>query len=376
MSDKPLSEIANPQTRIDEFDLRVRRGSPAELARTLLEGIGDVYPPLRKRAGRTAADVDDRALTDVLSGLAVGDRRVNPVARAHALEDDDVPPPNAPVRQAACLALRGAKDDASLEALVAASDDEDADVRYQALVSLHFRAPAEDVLRPIIDERLVDDDSEVRIVAAQIVGDRGWTDYVDDIESMWADATGELHLQLAFVLSDLASHDNVQLRDATRDELVDELIDALSDEETVAAATQALARLDAEQARDELRGVVNGWFGHPLHKVEAAAALVQLGDDQGADYLAKSLDSHRKDARGYAIRLVGKLGLDEYFARLEEKARSDDYHADTAVLALGDFGGESARDALEDIADDHPNDEVRALAQNTLATLNRTQDSR
>ena len=59
MSERPLSDIPNPQTRIDEFDLRVRRGEPSVVVRTLLEGIGDVYPPLRKRAALTAADIGD-----------------------------------------------------------------------------------------------------------------------------------------------------------------------------------------------------------------------------------------------------------------------------------------------------------------------------
>jgi HEAT repeat protein len=369
MSQKPLSEIANPQTRIDEFDLRVRRGDPARVACTLLEGIGDVYPPLRQRAARTAADIDDHAVRAVLTGLAVGQRRVGAVADTYGLGDDDVPPNNAPVRQAACLALRGADDAESLDALFEATADDEDDVRYQALVSLHFRDAPDDRLRAIVDVRLDDEDPEVQIVAAQIVADRGWTHFADRIETMWRDAHGELHRQLAFVLAELSADADIELASTTRDGLVEQLIDALSDEQTTSAAAKALAALDAEQAREQLRGVVKTWFGHPIHKVEAAAALVELDDKVGRDYLARALDSHRKDARGYALRLVGKLGLSDYFDALERKARSTDYHADTAILALGDFGGDRAHTILEELATHHPDHDVRALAADTLEAL-------
>ncbi|MGM0559146.1 MAG: HEAT repeat domain-containing protein [Myxococcota bacterium] len=369
MSKRPLSDIANPQTRIDEFDLRVRRGDPSEVVRTLLEGIGDVYPPLRQRAALTASDVDDDALHAVLTGLVQGERRVDPIAQAHGLTDDDVPPINGPVRQAACLALRGADDPESLDALLEAASDEDDDVRYQALVSLHHRDAPDAQLREVVDARLEDEDTEVQIVTAQIIADRGWTEFTQRIESLWRGSSGELRRQLAFVLADLSAEADVELAPILREKLVDQLIDALSNEQTASAAARALASLDADQARNELRGVVNKWFGHPLHKVEAAAALVELDDQVGREYLAKALQSHRKDARGYAMRLVGKLGLDAFFDLIAAKARSTDYHADTAVLALGDFGGDRAQNILEELATSHPDDDIRELAADTLEGL-------
>ena len=79
-------------------------------------------------------------------------------------------------------------------------------------------------------------------------------------------------------------------------------------------------------------------------------------------HFEKVLSGRRKDARGYALELAGKLGLDEFRAAVEAEARSDSYHADTATIALHAYGDKAAHDALKELAKTHPQDEVRKIA--------------
>lgn len=367
MSPKPLADIPNPQTRVDEFDLRLRRGSAGEVRHTLLEAMADTYPPLRHRAGLAAAERDDAPFDAVLRALADGDAEAA-VDAAVGLELDPAAPPSplAPVRQVACLALRRSDTPETHTVLLRATRDDDADVRYQALVSLHELDATGRQFRDAVVERLGDEDSEVAVVAAQICAQRGWTDQTDHIVERWRELGGSDRLQLALSLTELVGDHGASLPSPTLTEIVDQLIDALGEETTIAAAAQALVQLGSARAEKPLEDVLDRWFAHPILKVEAAGALHALNNARGTAYLQKSLSSSRKDARGYALRLVGRLHIGEFFDELARVAHSDDYHADTAVLALADYNTQEARAVLEDVAAGHPDNEVRTLAQDVL----------
>jgi hypothetical protein len=388
ISSEALADISNPQTRLAEFELRIREGSEPEVRRTLLEAMGDAYPPLRHKAGVSAADRisanmlaanmlaankpaanhQGKNFEDLLRALAAGDPETA-VALAEPLgvAPNCVPAPVATVRQAACRALRTSPGDATVDVLIGAADDDASDVRYQALVSLHGLDARGESYRDVVGRRLRDDDPEVAVVAAQIASQSGWGQTIPVLIERWNEFAGSDKLQLALSLAYLSNQHDAAIDPAVMTEIVDQLIAALDDDTTTAAASQALAHLGSKRAVEALQNVVNRWFAHPILKVEAAGALHQLGNATGTVHLEKSLNSTRKDARGYALRLVGRLRISDYFDELDHVARSDDYHADTAVLALADFGGDQARAILEDVAKTHPQQEVRDLADEQLS---------
>jgi len=364
---KPLADIANPDARLDELEYRLREAGWTGAVEAALRSLTDPYPPIRHRATTALAVRVDETLANLFGALLVGDEG----AAGRALGDLGFePPPELPpdtaIRQAACRILAQTGGDASRRILEQATSDEDADVRYQALIALHEREPDGGDFERAVAPRLQDADPEVATVAAQIVADRGWTDYADAVEAIWNRSSGSARLQFALSLSELIGEHGAEVEASTIDQLLDEVIDALDDEETTAAAARALVHLGAGRATDPLHGVLDGWFVHPLLRVEAASALIELDDRRGFDYLERALDHRRKDVRGYALRTVGRLQLDRHFDRLVATARSGDYHADTAVIALAEWGSDEALEALDRIADQPPNDDVGAFAERAL----------
>lgn len=371
MTHTRLADISNPKTRLAEFELRLREGSEAQVRRTLLEAMADSYPPLRHQAALASAERDDEALDEALRALVVGEPE-DAVAQAAALGVDPgaIPTPDAAFREAASLALRTSHNPKTIAALLHAGTDDSPDVRYQALVSLHELDASGDAFRALVETRLEDDDPEVVVVAAQITAQHGWRDHVSKLVGQWRELEGSDKLQIGLSLAELSTQHDAPVPDDVLAAITDALIQALEEEETIAAASQALVQLRSERAVDALENVVKRWFAHPILKVEAAGALHELGKASGTAYLEKSLNSSRKDARGYALRLVGRLRISEYFDELDRVARSDDYHADTAVLALADYGGQQARAVLEDVVQKHSDSEVRELAEKALQVRN------
>ena len=371
MSYRYLADIPNPQTRIAEFEFRLREGTPLECRRVVLEAMADIYPPLRHQAGLQAAEMRDEALNRVLRALAVGDAEAAVEAVvAMGLDAECTPAPLAAVRQVACMGLEGAPDAQSIAALMQAGSDEDPDVRYRALIVLYELGATGEAFADLVAQRLMDPDPEVVVVAAQIVSHSGWAELTAPLVEQWRKLHGSNKFQLALCLSDLVAESQVSLEREILDAIVDQLLAALKDEITTSSAIHALQKLRVTRAREPLEKIVSGWFTHPIMKVEAAGALYMLGSPAGEKYLKKALGSSRKDARGYALRTVGRLHIEAFFSQLKFVARSPEYHADTAVLALADYGGEDARAVLAEVALNHAQHEVRSLASKMLDDWN------
>lgn len=341
-----IATIGNSDARLAEL---LRLGAEPGGSELLFEALWDPFPPIRHRAAEELAARLDAAMA----------RRV-----AEVLTKQGQPRPVTPeVRRAAALALRAESlPDDVRRALQDVMQDGDDIVRYHALLALHRSADGAE-LRTVTEHALRDRDPGVAVVAAQIVAERRWDDLVPELNALFERLSGKDQFQIALALSELVEPESAS------EQMVDVLIDGLRDEKTLASACMALGRLSARRAIAPLKRVMSSFFAqaHPLNRVEAAAALVRIGDPEGVAYLEKMLGGRRKDTRGYAIELIASLGLEQYRQRIEEIARSNDYHADTAVLALRSFGDARALELLRDIAASHPDPEIRELAAETSA---------
>lgn len=325
----------------------------------LFAAFWDTYAPLRHRAADELANVMSDELAIVVAHVAVGD--VPPQGALSAARVSIPGPPELDTRRAAALALRtDSLPPSAQDLLIRACGDDDETVRYHALLALHRNAEAE-TLRRVTERGLADLDAGVAVVAAQIAAEHGWQDLIPHIREVFERLDGKDQFAVAVSMSELV--EPVRASEA----MVDALLEGLRDEKTIAAACKSLARLRPKRAVMPLRKAMGSFFAHPLNRVEAAAALVAIGDEEGKLHLEKMLDGRRRDTRGYAIELVARLGLEDYRERIETVARSEDYHADTAVLALRNFGDSRAFRLLEDIARTHPNRDIRELAAETSA---------
>lgn len=344
-----IAIIGNADARLAELLHQALRPGGERL---LFDAFWDPYPPLRHRAADELADMMSDELAVLVARVAA-----NVAPRASLPGEITIE-----VRRAAALALRTDSLPPEAQALLLrAFEDLDETLRYHALLSLHRNADTE-TLRRVAEAGLGDVDAGVAVVAAQMAAERGWVELVPKTLVVFERLQGTDRFAVAAALSELIEPE------AAPEALIDALLDGLHNEKTLAAACQALARLRPQRAVAPLRRTLGSFLAHPLNRVEAAAALVALGDEQGTAYLERMLNGRRKDTRGYAIELIAELGIERFRSRIEAIAQSDDYHADTAVMALANFGDPRAFDLLGDIARTHPDPQIRELAAETSAT--------
>jgi len=367
MIDASLWDIRRGEKRLQEMEFRAARKWSDDTRRaTLLRALGDHFPHMRTAAARMlAGELDDRLTGQLVSLL-----------ERQPIDAPGAPTPSDEVARAAAVALAQAAHDPRAErALAQALCDADADVRYQALTGLFELGASDDTLSPVIEDLLFDDDDEIVVVAAQIAAARGYTHALGTLLARRERLFGTAKLQLTLSLAELwATHPEERDADLVLD-VINELAGALKSEVTVAAAARALAMLarpgaEADRAVEALHAPLKRWMLHPILKVEVAGALAELDDAEGVAYLGQQLTSRRKDARGYAIEIAGRLGLERFFAEVARTASSSDYHNETALLSLGAYGTPEAVRILQTLANEHPDEACRELAADTLETLN------
>lgn len=348
-----LSHIANPQARQDELRFRSSKRFDQRL---LFDALSDPYPPIRHEAALTLGERLDKELIERLGELLQAPSSTIEQRRAAALALSQAP-----------TALAGL----STKALAAASAHEDADLRYQALVAL-FETRADDaVLLELLPERIEDGDPEVAAVAAQICAARGFTSLTELVASRRVRLQGPMRLQLTLSVAELLCYQEEPGDEQLVAQLLEELEAAMRREETSAAAAQWLGRLarkssKREQVAQALIKQLKRWLVHPLFKMEAAVALIELEHPEGVRYISQQLATKRKDTRGYAISVAGKYDLTQFYDEIAQVAASTDYHAETAILALAQYKRPEARQTLERLRHEHPDAECRALASQCL----------
>lgn len=357
MSDylETIASIGNLDARMAELVRRVEEGGPDAIP-LLMAALADAWAPLRMRAANMLAerldlDTERRLVTFVTQGGLSG----QPVTWTEAKERD--------IRRMVPLALRTPSlSQVGRDALVGLLADRDEVVRYHTMLA-SFVALEEESLRDAVAIALSDDDPAVVVVGAQIAAHIGWSVAIPKLKSRrgqlrWED---RMHLTLALAeFGPLLEHETLQ-------SVVDDLLEGLENRQTFAASAKALGELAPPRAIEPLRKAAQRFFAHPLLKVEAAAALAKMGDEFGIEQIGKTLNSRRRDTRGYALQLVGEFKSGAYRAELERVARDpDDWHADTAVLALANWTDAYTRSVIEEVAREHPKSEVREAALEAL----------
>ncbi len=377
-----LADIPNTQARRDELQYRLDNLDQADRLQLLCLTLDDPYPPIRhdvaeamrielggpRKHRKVPGPVE--ALTLFLEATVSGHSPSHEVTEKLRVPRELLVHDSLRARIAACVALEASptprRTAEVLKPLLRADDD---DLRYHTLIATHHLLGDSPLLRDIVIQALDDRDAEIVVVATQIAVKYGWKEMMPHFLHARSRLLGEDRTQITFsmgALIDNSELDPSDLPPEARQDMIVECVDALSHEPHTAAAIKTLGHLRAQEAAEEINGVMKAWLTHPILKVEAAAALVDLGDRRGQKYLGQTLNSRRKDARGYALRIVGERRLEQFFSELVDVARSNDYHADTAVLALADYGGADATDVLQAVSQNHPDQEVRRLATRCL----------
>lgn len=143
----------------------------------------------------------------------------------------------------------------------------------------------------------------IRADAACALGDRLRMHLVDTLDSqiqsnlaeLLDDAHALVRFEAAMALAEL--HD---------DRALPVLIESLKRPSVRLDAMRAVGTLRNPTATHALRPWLHKWFAPWADKLQAAAALCALGDNEGRDYLKKKLFSRKRAERAAAIHFVGE----------------------------------------------------------------------
>ena len=360
-----LAEVARAANRLAD--------APLELAELLDENLADPHREVRTAAAVALGDAAAREPA-VLAQLAKA-------ASFEETKDDKL---RRRYRIAALVGLRraglvdgrcdGAAWDQARTSALGALVSPLPDVRYQAVLALtrlHAPPSVSDHVRPLLQ----DPDEEVVGQAAELLGMMG---HPGDAPALFQasqrvspSAARQVFLGLSQVLAGCGVEEHVDIRA----QLLGRLEAEAGKVPHGIRACEALGRLGDPKAIPRLKALQDGWFTHRFLKVAAAAALVRLGDNDGATALGRFARSRHKDMRGFALERTGTLRLADQLDNLLNVLRSHkDYHSDTVALALGQWmkSLESAepdrariREALERASTDS-RPEVRLEAKRAL----------
>ncbi len=128
------------------------------------------------------------------------------------------------------------------------------------------------------------------------------------------------------------------------------LIEALDDVELRFRAVSALAELADKAALPALQKLFARWLLPSFDRTQVAAALVKLGDDDGAVHLFKRAARRWSVDRAMAIELLGEVKAVGARERLEQILKdASDSARGAAARGLGRLGDPSALAALEEV---------------------------
>jgi HEAT repeat protein len=248
-----------------------------------------------------------------------------------------------------------------------------APLRFQAALSIAQIDAAR--AAPLLIEALADRDAEVQANAAAALGDCARAGVVED--ALRALACARLSGLLEAAPPDLRLEAALALAWLGDRRATAPLCDVLADAGRGVAAAEALARLRDPAALPALRRVRGRFWAPRVARVAASAALARLGEGDGErEFLLDRARRGPADARGLAIAALGEARVPGAREVLEGiLARRRDDQAAAAAAALGALGDPSARAALEQARAVHADPEVRDEAARALARLAPPPDS-
>lgn len=271
------------------------------------------------------------------------------------------------VAQAAAAALGELEIALGFEPLRRLLETGSAHMRFQATLSLGQI----DARRaaPFLVKALGDLDLEVRTNAAAAVGDCAAAGVLDD--ALRAAAAERLVEMITTAPKDARLEAALALARLGDRRATAPLCEALGDTARGLVAADALGKLGDPAAVTALRRVRGRFWNPRVLRVAASAALARLGGgEEERTFLLERARRGPSDARGLAIQALGALGGDGARTVLEEVlARRRDEQAAAAAAALGALGDPAARGALERAAAAHADAEVRAEAAAALERL-------
>jgi HEAT repeat protein len=207
--------------------------------------------------------------------------------------------------------------------------------------------------------RLSHPDSIERGRAAEALGQLGESRHAPAIKPLLSDVDAIVAFKAAVALAWLGDDGGVDL-----------LLKALAKPDLCFISLQALSHLASPRSRNGLKRFFKRRFLHPLERLQVAAALVRLGDDEAGEHIRKCLDSRRPEERGFALQLWGRLAMPGALDLLQSVLldQQDDQRLD-AIRGLAELGDAKALPLLERVARERNDPELTAEARAAAAVL-------
>ncbi|MEL6546809.1 MAG: HEAT repeat domain-containing protein [Myxococcota bacterium] len=200
---------------------------------------------------------------------------------------------------------------------------------------------------PELMELMSGEDPGARADAACAIGDRLRTREIGTVDSTVRD-------RLAALLEDpvpmVKLEAAIALAEAKDTRATDLLLEAAGYRRFRLDAIRSLGTLGDEKAVPALTRIMERLLMPWADKLQAAAALCALGDQDGATYLEQRLRSRRFAERAAAVHFLGESRHPNAFALLTEILNASGHELrDVAARALGLLGDPRAKEALQEI---------------------------
>lgn len=149
------------------------------------------------------------------------------------------------------------------------------------------------------------------------------------------------------------------------------LTKALTQRDLCFIALQALYQLGAPESLPALRSFYARRFINPLERMQAAAAMVRAGDDHLVGWIESGVNSKRAEERGFALELIGRLGLSGAFEKLKQTVLDQKSpHRLDAFRGLYQLEDSRCLTLFEQLADDQDDPELAFEAGQAIKEIN------
>jgi HEAT repeat protein len=335
----------------------LKRIATNEAIELLLSAAKDENSSVRKAVANSLnlvfffSDINNDEDGNGLLHIEVNNRKLAVKSLIAALQDED-----AEVRAVAASSLTNYHDKSSIPYLETALRDENKDVRANAARTLGFigsKASVGPLLRALTDEV-----SEVRAEAAAALGQLGSATPIDPLLNALHDEDESVRRRAVIALGNIGSKGAVE-----------HLLNALQDEDYKmrACAAMALGQIGEECAFAPLLEMLSD--GEAQVREHVVESLGRIGGERSLDALSIVLDDDGGHVRISATETIAKIGSEKSVELLAIALRDLDINVTKrAAQALGKIGSERAIKILIE-ALHHENHNTRSDAAEALAQI-------